>query len=165
MVFLPYVFQPQSFNKLSSGWPEPILAGCASSTGFVRPYPCCLCALSVLFAPPCGRAALSGPRYEGRRWASALLVALGVAPGANRRAKKTVRLQKKQSHKKKARSQRPGLQSPPQKNNFTPNVMVRIPPLNNFWFKKFGSNGNAYPGVVVAVVTPALLNTLPLLKL
>jgi hypothetical protein len=52
-----------------------------------------------------------------------------------------------------------------QKNNFTPSVMLRIPPLNNFWFRKFGSNGNAYPGVVVAVVTPALLNTLPLLRL
>ena len=52
-----------------------------------------------------------------------------------------------------------------QKNNFTPNVMLRIPPLNSFLLRKFGSNGNAYPGVVVAVVTPALLNTLPLLKL
>ena len=52
-----------------------------------------------------------------------------------------------------------------QKNNFTPSVMLRIPPLNSFLFRKFGSNGKAYPGVVVAVVTPALLNTLPLLRL
>ena len=74
-------------------------------------------------------------------------------------------------HRKNYSKKRPDLNdrahstSPLQKNNFTPNVMLRIPPLNNFWFKKFGSNGNAYPGVVVAVTTPELLNTLPLLKL
>src|SRR5712691_4365620 len=98
--------------------------------------------LSVLFAPP----RKSGP------FRAALRSRKMGAPLFHR----------KNYSKKKARSQPPGhSKSSPQKNNFTPNVMLRIPPLNNFLFRKFGSNGNAYPGVVVAVVTPALLNTLP----
>ena len=43
--------------------------------------------------------------------------------------------------------------------------MDQIPPLKKrFACRKFGSVGKAYPCVVVAVVTPALLKTLPLLR-
>src|SRR6267154_408104 len=43
--------------------------------------------------------------------------------------------------------------------------MLRIPPLKNLsGLRKFGSVGNAYPCVVVAGVTPAVLKTFPLLR-
>ena len=48
--------------------------------------------------------------------------------------------------------------------SFNAKVMERTPPLKRCAFRKFGSLGSAYPGVVVAVVTPVVLKTLPLLK-
>ncbi len=43
--------------------------------------------------------------------------------------------------------------------------MERNPPLKRVLaLRKFGSLGIAYPGVVVAVVTPAVLKTFPLLR-
>src|SRR5207253_5130870 len=42
--------------------------------------------------------------------------------------------------------------------------MERKPPLNSVLAaRKFGSAGRTYPGVVVAVVTPTVLKTFPLL--
>ena len=52
-----------------------------------------------------------------------------------------------------------------QKTSFGPRVMERIPPLKNLsGRRKLGSVGNANPCVVVAVVTPAVLKMLPLLR-
>jgi hypothetical protein len=51
-----------------------------------------------------------------------------------------------------------------QKMNFTPRVTDRIPPLNSLAFKKSGLLTCAYPGAEVAVTTPAVLKTLPLLS-